>query len=70
MNPSEAIRAFQALGARKMMILHRGTFRLGYAPVYDPPLRLEKDLQEAGLLESWIRTSHGQAYFVAGNGHL
>ena len=37
MNPEEALRAFQALGAGLMIPMHYGTFRLGFEPLDEPP---------------------------------
>ena len=40
MNPEEAGQAWQVLGARHMLPIHYGTFRLTEEPVGEPPLRL------------------------------
>lgn len=40
MNPEEAIQAFFELGARRMVPMHYGTFRLSYEPLMEPPERL------------------------------
>jgi L-ascorbate metabolism protein UlaG (beta-lactamase superfamily) len=40
MNPEEAIQAFVDLGARRMVPMHYGSFRLSYEPLHEPPERL------------------------------
>ncbi len=40
MNPEEAVRAFLDLGAKRMVPMHYGTFRLSYEPLHEPPERL------------------------------
>jgi N-acyl-phosphatidylethanolamine-hydrolysing phospholipase D len=37
MNPAEVIQTFRDLRARRFMIVHWGTFRLGEEPVHFPP---------------------------------
>lgn len=63
-NPEETVRAFRQLKAKKLMIVHWGTFQLGDEPVHFPPLHLEKELKKEGLLDRWVRVRHGQTYFV------
>jgi L-ascorbate metabolism protein UlaG (beta-lactamase superfamily) len=40
MNPEEALDAFVTLGAKFMVPMHYGTFRLSYEPLDEPPRRL------------------------------
>ena len=40
MNPEEAVQAFQELGAKTLVPMHYGSFRLGYEPLDEPPARL------------------------------
>jgi L-ascorbate metabolism protein UlaG (beta-lactamase superfamily) len=40
MNPEQALKAFVELGARTMIPMHFGTFRLSYEPLHEPPKRL------------------------------
>jgi N-acyl-phosphatidylethanolamine-hydrolysing phospholipase D len=63
MNPEETVQAFSDIRARMIMILHWGTFRLGDEPVHTPPEHLEPELSRAGLMDRWIRLSHGQTYY-------
>jgi len=51
MNPEEALRAFQALGAGLMIPMHYGTFRLGFEPLNEPPDRLLSHARTLGLDE-------------------
>ncbi len=49
MNPEEAGTAFTLLGARKMLPIHWGTFRLTDEPPGEPPRRLKAWWSESGL---------------------
>src|SRR5438874_2078404 len=49
MNPEEAVRAFLELGARTLIPMHYGTFRLGFEPMHEPPQRLLKSAREHGI---------------------
>ena len=40
MNPEEAVQAFLELGAKRLVPMHYGTFRLSYEPLHEPPERL------------------------------
>ena len=51
MNPEEAVRAFMDLGARRMVPMHYGTFRLSYEPLHEPPQRLLACAREHGIEE-------------------
>jgi len=55
-DPDEAARAFEALGARNLLAMHWGTFRLTDEPIGEPPARLRAWWAERGLLEDrlWI----------------
>ena len=48
-DPIEAARGFQALGARNMLAMHWGTFRLTDEAVGEPPARLRAWWAEHGL---------------------
>jgi L-ascorbate metabolism protein UlaG (beta-lactamase superfamily) len=43
MNPEEAVRAYEALGARRFLAMHWGTFKLTDEPLDEPPQRLEAE---------------------------
>lgn len=54
MNPSEAVDAFRQLNAKKLMVVHWGSFRLGDEPVHFPPMDLRAVLEEEDLLDRWV----------------
>ena len=60
MNPEETVRAFEELGAKKLAVVHWGTFRLGDEPVFLPPEDLKKVLERKGLIDRWVNIKHGQ----------
>jgi N-acyl-phosphatidylethanolamine-hydrolysing phospholipase D len=62
-NPSETVQAFKELGAKKLMIVHWGTFRLGDEPVHFPPVDIRKALEKEGLLDRLVDLRHGDTYF-------
>jgi L-ascorbate metabolism protein UlaG (beta-lactamase superfamily) len=48
-SPEDAVQAFLDLGARWMVPMHYGTFRLSYEPVDEPVPRLLEDAQRRGI---------------------
>jgi L-ascorbate metabolism protein UlaG (beta-lactamase superfamily) len=50
--PEEALQAFLDLGARRMIPMHYGTFRLSQEPMDEPVERLEAAARQAGVAES------------------
>jgi L-ascorbate metabolism protein UlaG (beta-lactamase superfamily) len=56
MDPDDALRAFEALGAKNFVAMHWGTFRLTDEPLGEPPERLRAGWNERGLDPSrlWI----------------
>ncbi len=64
MNPAETVRAFKELGAKRLMIVHWGTFRLGDEPVYLPPIELQRELKKEGLLSRFVSLEHGRTLFL------
>ncbi|MEI6715025.1 MAG: MBL fold metallo-hydrolase [Verrucomicrobiota bacterium] len=59
MNPEEALMAFQELGAKLMVPMHYGTFRLSYEPMDEPPLRLLEAARVHGLLDRIVCMKEG-----------
>lgn len=59
MNPFEVVQAFKEIRAKKLMVVHWGTFRLGDEPVHFPPMHLKDELKKQGLLERLIDVEHG-----------
>jgi L-ascorbate metabolism protein UlaG (beta-lactamase superfamily) len=55
MNPEQALRAFQALGARTFVAMHWGTFKLADEPLDEPPRRLEAERRRLGLDAARVR---------------
>jgi L-ascorbate metabolism protein UlaG (beta-lactamase superfamily) len=51
MNPDEAIRAFQDLGAKTLVPMHYGTFQLSYEPMDEPLRWLLSSARHAGVSE-------------------
>ncbi len=51
MNPEEAVRAFQELGAKWLVPMHYGTFRMSYEPLEEPPARLLARAEAAGVAD-------------------
>jgi L-ascorbate metabolism protein UlaG (beta-lactamase superfamily) len=64
MNPRETVQAFKELNAKKLLIVHWGTFRLGNEPVHFPPLQVKEELGKEGLLDRLVDLKHGQTFFV------
>ncbi len=63
-NPEETVRAFRELGAKKLMVVHWGTFRLGDEPVFQPPLDIKREMDKAGLSDRLIELKHGQTFIL------
>jgi L-ascorbate metabolism protein UlaG (beta-lactamase superfamily) len=59
LSPAEAVQAFQELNARRLMIMHWGTFRLGDEPVHFPPRHMRDEMRQAGLLLRLVDWKHG-----------
>ena len=65
MNPAETVAAFKQLNAKKLLIAHWGTFRLGDEPVHFPPLDLKNELEKEGLTDRWVALRHGETLFLS-----
>jgi L-ascorbate metabolism protein UlaG (beta-lactamase superfamily) len=48
-SPEDAVRAFGDLGARWMVPMHYGSFRLGHEPIDEPLTRLKQDARRQGI---------------------
>jgi N-acyl-phosphatidylethanolamine-hydrolysing phospholipase D len=62
LNPPETVAAFQQLGARHLMIMHWGTFRLGDEPVHAPPRDIKTALAAQHLTDCLIEARQGQTF--------
>ncbi|HJX82607.1 MAG TPA: MBL fold metallo-hydrolase, partial [Candidatus Udaeobacter sp.] len=60
MNPEEAVKAFLELGARTLIPMHYGTFRLGFEPLHEPPQRLLKSAREHGIEDKLLVMTEGK----------
>jgi L-ascorbate metabolism protein UlaG (beta-lactamase superfamily) len=63
-DPRETVQALRELNARKLMIMHWGTFQLGDEPVHLPPQHLRDQMQQAGLLSRLVDWKHGDTRVV------
>ena len=63
-NPQETIKAFQELNAKRLLIMHWGTFRLGDEPVHLPPRHMREEMRQAGLLDRLVDWKHGDTLTV------
>jgi N-acyl-phosphatidylethanolamine-hydrolysing phospholipase D len=63
-NPRETVQAFRELKAKKLMIMHWGTFQLGDEPVHLPPQHLRDEMQNAGLRSRLVDWKHGETRLV------
>jgi L-ascorbate metabolism protein UlaG (beta-lactamase superfamily) len=64
MNPSETVRAFKELGAKRLLVVHWGTFRLGDEPVHFPPMEIKKAMEKEGLLDRLVQLNHGETLYM------
>ena len=63
MNPRETVQAFKELNAKRLMVIHWGTFRLGDEPVHFPPMHIKQELKKEGMLDRLVDLKPGQSYF-------
>lgn len=64
MNPAEAVRTLKDLNAKKMLIVHWGTFRLGDEPVHVPPEDVRRELQKADMVDRLLDIRHGETVII------
>ena len=63
MNPEEAVRTFQDLGAKYAFAIHWGTFKLSLEPMDEPPMQLNRSLEKAGIHHSKFKClKHGEQW--------
>jgi len=62
-SPEDAVQAFLDLGARWMVPMHYGTFRLSYEPVEEPVPRLLADAKRHGIEKKICVLEEGVAKF-------
>jgi L-ascorbate metabolism protein UlaG (beta-lactamase superfamily) len=59
MNPEEAVKAFSELGAKTLVPMHYGTFRLGFEPLHEPPERLLACARAHGIADKVLVMTEG-----------
>jgi len=64
-SPEEALRAFVDLGAKVMIPMHYGTFRLGREPMDEPLPRLLHSAARAGVADEVQALAEGQSWISA-----
>lgn len=64
MNPEEALEACVVLGAKVMVPMHYGTFRLSYEPLDEPPRRLREAAHRRAMEQRvvWMREGGPQLF--------
>jgi L-ascorbate metabolism protein UlaG (beta-lactamase superfamily) len=60
MNPEEAVKAFTELGAKTLVPMHYGTFRLGFEPLHEPPERLLACARAHGIEDKVLVMTEGR----------
>jgi L-ascorbate metabolism protein UlaG (beta-lactamase superfamily) len=60
MNPEEAVRAFIELGAKTLVPMHYGSFRLGYEPLDEPLERLLVAARAHGIEDKVLVMTEGK----------
>ncbi|HOO47497.1 MAG TPA: MBL fold metallo-hydrolase, partial [Deltaproteobacteria bacterium] len=60
----DTVKAFIELGAKRLMVVHWGTFRLGDEPVYLPLAAIREEMKRAGLLDRFVEIQHGETLFL------
>lgn len=60
MNPEQALQAMDELGAKVMVPMHYGTFKLTYEPLDEPLMRLMEGAKKHGLLDRVVVMLEGE----------
>jgi N-acyl-phosphatidylethanolamine-hydrolysing phospholipase D len=63
-SPEDTVKAFGELGAKKLLVVHWGTFRLGDEPVHFPYTAIKKEMEKAGLMDKLVDLKHGETLFL------
>ena len=64
-SPGDAVRAFVDLGARWMVPMHYGTFRLSHEPMHEPLELLATESQAAGVKERILVLEEGRTKILS-----
>jgi L-ascorbate metabolism protein UlaG (beta-lactamase superfamily) len=62
-SPEETVKAFKELGAKRLMVVHWGTFRLGDEPVHFPPKDIKDAMEREGVADRLVPLDHGKTFF-------
>lgn len=62
LNPADAVQVFEEMGAKTMIPIHWGTFKLGFDPVLKPMDDFRKIVHEKNLHEKVKILSHGESF--------
>ena len=65
-SPEEALRGFLEVGAKWMVPMHFGTFRLGREPMGEPPVRLMAEARRLGVADRVRVLEEGETMRVEG----
>ncbi|MFH1487524.1 MAG: MBL fold metallo-hydrolase [Pseudomonadota bacterium] len=68
MNPEEVVKAFIELGAKRLLAVHWGGFRLGDEPVHFPPMDIRREMEKQGIADRLIHLDPGQTLFYDPSG--
>ena len=63
LDPGQAVKCFQELQAKHLLIVHWGSFRLTSEPVHFPPIQLKAEMAKAGLADRLLHLDHGQTLY-------
>ena len=64
LNPAETVQAFLELKARRLMVVHWGSFRLGNEPVHFPPMDIKRKMEKRGIADRLVHLNHGETYYL------
>ena len=64
MNPEEAVQAFVELGAKTLVPMHYGSFRLSFEPMHEPPQRLLACARAHGIEDKVLVMTEGEPVIV------
>lgn len=64
LSPEDAIEAFEMLGAKYMIPIHWGSFRLALEPFEEPPVRLKAEAERKNLQEKVIFLKNGEKWVL------
>ena len=67
LNPKQAVKAFQELRAKHLLIVHWGSFRLTSEPVHFPPIQLNEEMAKAGIADRLLHLDHGETLYYHPN---